>query len=76
MNYRHQHVTIRTELRPGDLGQVLCLHGWLYAQEYQYDLSFEGYVAGGLHEFAKITMHKATVPGFAKTATALLAFCC
>lgn len=52
MNYRHQHVTIRTELRPGDLGQVLCLHGWLYAQEYQYGLPFEGYVAGGLQEFA------------------------
>jgi ribosomal protein S18 acetylase RimI-like enzyme len=44
-------VTIRTDLRPGDLGYVIHRHGTLYYQEYQYGLSFESYVAGGLHEF-------------------------
>jgi ribosomal protein S18 acetylase RimI-like enzyme len=38
--------------RPGDLGQVLYLHGTVYAEEHQFDLSFEGYVAAGLAEFA------------------------
>lgn len=53
MNYTFKNITIRTGLRPGDLGQVLYLHGWLYAQEYQYTLSFESYVAKGLYEFGK-----------------------
>jgi GNAT superfamily N-acetyltransferase len=44
-------VSIRTNLRPGDLGQILLLHGTLYSREYQYNIAFESYVAGGLHEF-------------------------
>lgn len=44
---------IRTELRPGDVGYITYLHGVLYAQEYQLDHTFEGYVAAGLGEFAK-----------------------
>jgi peptidyl-dipeptidase Dcp len=44
-------ITIRTELRPGDLGYVIYLHGHLYNKEYNYGISFESYVAGGLHEF-------------------------
>jgi ribosomal protein S18 acetylase RimI-like enzyme len=44
-------VTIRHYLKPGDLGQVLWLHGDVYSKEYQYGLSFESYVAAGLHEF-------------------------
>jgi ribosomal protein S18 acetylase RimI-like enzyme len=44
-------VTIRTEIRPGDLGYIIWLHGTLYDREYQYGPSFESYVAGGLHEF-------------------------
>ncbi|MEW6446548.1 MAG: GNAT family N-acetyltransferase [Bacillota bacterium] len=43
--------TIR-QRKPGDLGQVLYLHGLLYAQEFGFDLSFEEYVAAGLAEFA------------------------
>ena len=46
-----QEVTIRTELRPGDIGQVIYLHGFLHQQENQYDIAFESYVAAGLHEF-------------------------
>ena len=44
---------IRTDIRPGDIGSIIYLHGILYAQEYELDQTFEGYVASGLGEFAK-----------------------
>lgn len=44
-------ITIRNELRPGDLGYVIHMHGLVYAREYGYGVSFESYVAGGLHEY-------------------------
>jgi N-acetylglutamate synthase-like GNAT family acetyltransferase len=44
---------IRTEIRPGDIGYLIYLHGVLYAREYGLDRTFEGYVAAGLAEFAK-----------------------
>jgi ribosomal protein S18 acetylase RimI-like enzyme len=44
-------VTIRTELRPGDLGYVIYLHGKLYREEYNYGIEFESYVAEGMLEF-------------------------
>ncbi len=46
-------ITIRTELRPGDLGYVTYLHGKLYSEEYQYGIEFETYVGAGLVEFFK-----------------------
>ncbi len=49
--FTHSEVKIRTEIRPGDLGSVVGLHGMIYYREYQYGPSFESYVAGGLHEF-------------------------
>jgi len=42
----------RTALAAGDLGEVVRLHGVLYAQEYGFDHTFEAYVAAGLGEFA------------------------
>jgi peptidyl-dipeptidase Dcp len=51
MSIKPEDITIRTELRPGDIGYVIYLHGSLYAGEYQYGISFESYVAAGLHEF-------------------------
>jgi ribosomal protein S18 acetylase RimI-like enzyme len=46
-------IAIRTELQAGDIGYLTYLHGTLYKQEYNYGLSFEGYVAAGLQEFVK-----------------------
>ncbi len=44
-------ISIRTELKPGDIGYVIYLHGRLYGMEYDYGLQFEMYVAKGLCEF-------------------------
>lgn len=44
-------ISIRTELRPGDIGYVIHMHGKLYQREYGYGIQFETYVAKGLCEF-------------------------
>ena len=44
-------ISIRTELRPGDLGYVIYRHGVLYKEEFDYGIVFESYVAKGLYEF-------------------------
>jgi ribosomal protein S18 acetylase RimI-like enzyme len=46
-------VTLRHDLRPGDLGAVVHLHGTVYAQEYGFDPTFEAYVAGPLADFVR-----------------------
>ena len=46
-----EDISIRTELRPGDMGYVTYMHGALYHKEYGYSLQFENYVAKGLCEF-------------------------
>jgi peptidyl-dipeptidase Dcp len=51
LNLAHQNVSIRTELRAGDLGYVIYRHGKLYYQEKGYGIGFEAYVAQGLAEF-------------------------
>lgn len=48
-----QQITIRRDLRPGDLGRVTWLHGILYATEHGFDPTFEAYVAETLGEFAR-----------------------
>jgi peptidyl-dipeptidase Dcp len=44
-------ISIRTDLQPGDIGDILSMHGGLYYKEYGYTLSFEYYVAKSLAEF-------------------------
>jgi N-acetylglutamate synthase-like GNAT family acetyltransferase len=44
-------ISIRTELKPGDIGYIIYLHGYLYKKEYDYGTEFETYVAKGLAEF-------------------------
>ena len=44
-------ISMRTDLRPGDIGYVIYLHGILYKREYDYGVEFESYVAAGLSEF-------------------------
>lgn len=46
-------ITIRSELKPGDTGYIIHLHGNLYKKEYDYGIEFEVYVAEGLAEFYK-----------------------
>jgi GNAT superfamily N-acetyltransferase len=41
-------VTIRRDLRPGDLGAIVEMHGRLYSTEYGNDSSFEGFVASSV----------------------------
>ena len=47
------NVSIRNQLKAGDIGYLTYLHGILYANEYGWDYTFETYVAGPLAEFAK-----------------------
>jgi N-acetylglutamate synthase-like GNAT family acetyltransferase len=46
-------VKVRHDLRPGDIGSVVSFHGILYSREYDYDHTFEAYVAAGTAEFAQ-----------------------
>jgi len=45
------NLKIRHEIRPGDIGFIIYLHGILYSREKNYDLTFEAYVAHGLLQF-------------------------
>jgi predicted N-acetyltransferase YhbS len=49
---RRRDVILR-EPAPGDLGWLVQRHGALYAQEYGYDETFEGLVAGIVAEYAR-----------------------
>ena len=44
-------ISIRTELRPGDIGALIQMHGVIYSRECQFGIGFETYVAKGLCEF-------------------------
>jgi GNAT superfamily N-acetyltransferase len=44
-------ILIRTDVRPGDIGAIVQMHGAIYAREYGFSPRFEAYVAGPLAEF-------------------------
>lgn len=44
-------VTIRNDLRPGDVGRLIQLHGKLYKEECGYNHMFEGYVCKTFYDF-------------------------
>ncbi len=46
-----QPPALRSDLRPGDIGAVVAMHGVLYAREYGFDVTFEAYVSKPLAEF-------------------------
>lgn len=49
--FQKNEVSIRTHIRPGDIGDIIRLHGLIYAKEYGWDYTFEGYVASSFAEF-------------------------
>jgi len=51
-------VTIRHDIRPGDLGTLIRRHGVIYAAEYCYDHTFEPYVAGPMAAFILADNHR------------------
>jgi ribosomal protein S18 acetylase RimI-like enzyme len=48
---RDTHITLLHELRPGDIGTIVRMHGTIYAVENGFDVTFEAYVAAPLGEF-------------------------
>lgn len=44
-------ITFRSELRPGDVGYLIYLHGWIYAKDCEYNYKFEGYVCKTFYDF-------------------------
>ncbi|WP_298713004.1 helix-turn-helix domain-containing GNAT family N-acetyltransferase [uncultured Chitinophaga sp.] len=46
-----EQVEIRSDIRPGDIGDIIALHGQLYAKEYGYDHRFEHYVMETIHDY-------------------------
>jgi DNA-binding MarR family transcriptional regulator/GNAT superfamily N-acetyltransferase len=44
-------VMIRHDLRPGDAGALIQMHGWIYDKEHGYNHVFEGYVCKTFYEF-------------------------
>ena len=44
---------LRSDLRPGDLGALVALHGTVYARECGFDSTFEAHIARHLGEFVQ-----------------------
>lgn len=42
---------VRYNLKPGDVGYLIYLHGWIYGKECGYNHTFEGYVCKTFYDF-------------------------
>jgi N-acetylglutamate synthase-like GNAT family acetyltransferase len=62
-------LSIRNNLKPGDIGYLTYLHGVLYAEEYAWDFSLEPYVAVPLSRFAQSPTHRERIWIVEKDAT-------
>ena len=49
--FGNETINLRCELKPGDVGQLIHLHGWIYAQECGFNHVFEGYVCKTIYDF-------------------------
>lgn len=50
-NIKLDDITVRTDIRPGDIGYIIYMHGCIYREEYEYSTAFEGYVAESFYKF-------------------------
>ncbi|MFB3765312.1 MAG: GNAT family N-acetyltransferase [Methanotrichaceae archaeon] len=57
-NNLESSISIRHELRPGDVGYITYLHGTIYAEEEGFDSTFDAYVAIPLSGFSKSHSHR------------------
>jgi DNA-binding MarR family transcriptional regulator/GNAT superfamily N-acetyltransferase len=48
---KDEDIKIRHDLRPGDVGYLIQLHGWIYAEECGYNHIFEAYVCKTFYDF-------------------------
>lgn len=51
MNSKNKLPIIRHDLKPGDVGYLIYLHGWIYAKECDYNHEFEAYVCKTFYQF-------------------------
>ena len=51
-NIKLGDITIRNDLRSGDIGYLIYMHGWIYKKEHNYNRIFEAYVLQTFYEFA------------------------
>lgn len=52
-NSAERNVHIRSELKPGDVGMLIHMHGWIYATEFGYNHLFEGYVCKTFYDLLR-----------------------
>lgn len=50
-NIKLDDISIRTDVRSGDIGYITYMHGLIYKEEYGYSTAFEAYVAESFYEF-------------------------